>query len=85
MVKEYKDGKFSGVIEQGEVRVAYTGTIDTQSRRVTMKETQVLSGSGWSLGEDTGEISADGRKMFGTGNDAVGGSFGISYQWSFSK
>src|SRR5215471_2828525 len=30
-VNEYKNGKFSGVIEQGEVRVAFTGTLDTQS------------------------------------------------------
>jgi eukaryotic-like serine/threonine-protein kinase len=85
MINEYKEGKFSGVIDQREVRLAFTGTIDAQSRRVTMKETQVLRGSGWSLGENAGEISADGRKMSGTGSDAIGGAFGISYQWSFSK
>lgn len=85
MINEYKEGKFSGVIEQREVRVAFNGTIDIQSRRVTMKETQVLRGSGWSLGENAGEISADGRKMSGTGSDAIGGAFGMSYQWSFSK
>jgi serine/threonine protein kinase len=85
IVNKYKDGKFSGVLEQGAARVAFTGTIDTQSRRVTMKETQVLSGSGWSLGENTGEISADGRKMSGTGSDAISSLLGITYQWSFSK
>jgi serine/threonine protein kinase len=85
MVKEYTDGKFSGVLEQGEVRVAFNGSVDTKSRRVTIKETQVLSGSGWSLGEDTGEISPDGRKMSGSGKDAAGGQFGISYQWSFER
>jgi hypothetical protein len=85
MIKEDKDGKFSGVLEQGDFRVAFNGTVDTKSRRVTIKETEVLSGSGWSLGEDTGQISADRRRMSGTGKDATGGQFGISYQWSFSK
>ena len=85
IVKEDKDGKFSGVIEQGEVRVAFNGSVDSKSRRVTIKETQVLSGSGWSLGEDTGEISSDGRKMSGTGKDATGEQFGFSYQWSFTR
>jgi serine/threonine protein kinase len=85
VVREYQDGKFSGVLEQGQVRVAVSGSIDLKSRRVKMKETQVLSGSGWSLGEDEGEISSDGRKMSGTGQDAVGGQFGMTYQWSFAK
>lgn len=85
MIKEDKDGKFSGVLEQGEVRVAFNGTVDTKSRRVTIKETEVLRGSGWSLGEDTGEISPDGRRMSGTGKDAAGGQFGMSYQWSFFR
>ena len=84
-VSEHKDGKFGGVIEQGGIRVAFTGTLDPQSRRVTMKETQVLTGSGWSLGENIGVISADGRSMSGTGSDATGRQFGISYQWSFSR
>jgi len=85
VVREYQDGKFSGILEQGQVRVAVTGSIDLRSRRVKIKETQVLSGSGWSLGEDEGEISSDGRKMSGTGQDAVGGQFGMTYQWSFAK
>jgi len=84
-ISEYKDGKFSGVLEQGGTRVAFTATLDPQSRRVTMKETRVLNGSGWSLGENTGELSADGRSMSGTGNDATGRQFGMSYQWSFSR
>jgi len=84
-VNEYRNEKFSGVLEQGENRIAFTGSVDTQSRQVMIKETRVLSGSGWSLGEDTGEISADGRRMSGTGSDAIGRQFGINYPWSFSK
>ena len=37
------------------------------------------------LGEDEGKISSDGRTMSGTGQDALGGQFGMTYQWSFSK
>lgn len=85
LVQEFKDGKFSGVLEQGEIRVKIVGNINLQSRQVTMKETQVLSGSGWSLGENTGEITDDGRRMSGTGKDAIGGQFGMSYTWSFSR
>ena len=84
-VNDYRNGKFSGVIEQGGMRVAFTGNLDTHSRQVTIKETSVLSGSGWSLGEDTGQISADGRTMSGTGSDATGRLLGLTYQWSFSK
>jgi hypothetical protein len=75
----------SGVLEQGGVRVAFTGSVDAASRKVTIKETRVLSGSNWSLGENTGELSADGRKMSGTGGDELGAQLGMSYEWSFTK
>jgi len=52
---------------------------------VTIKETRVLSGSGWSLGENTGELSADGRTMSGTGGDAMSAQLGLSYSWSFTR
>jgi hypothetical protein len=45
----------------------------------------VLSGEGWNLGEDVGEVSVDGKKISGTGKDAFGESLGITYQWSFTK
>ena len=85
LIQEQKGSRVSGVLEQGEFRVAFIGNVDASLRRVTLKETQVLSGNGWSLGENRGEISADGRKLSGTGKDVVGGQFGISYEWSFSK
>ena len=85
IIKEQKGGKWAGVLEQGEVQVAVSGSVDLSSRRVTFKETEVLKGSGWSLGDNAGAISPDGRKISGTGKDAVGGQLGISYEWSFSK
>jgi hypothetical protein len=85
LVNEQKGDKLSGVLEQGGVRVAFTGSVDANSRKVTIKETRVLSGSDWSLGENTGELSADGRKMSGTGRDELGAQLGMSYEWSFTK
>jgi serine/threonine protein kinase len=85
IVNEQKGSKWSGVLEQGGVRVAFIGNIDDSSRRVTFKETQVLSGSGWSLGENSGELSPDRRSMSGTGQDATGAQLGMTYQWSFAK
>ena len=84
-IKPYEGNRWSGILEQGEFRVAFIGNVDASSLQVTFKETQVLSGNGWDLGENKGIISPDGRKMSGTGKDAVGGLLGISYEWSFSK
>ncbi len=84
-IKDHKGSGWSGVLEQGEFRIALSGNIDASSRQVTFKETRVLSGNGWSLGENTGELSPDARKMSGTGKDAVGEQLGVAYEWSFSK
>jgi hypothetical protein len=85
LIKDQKGNGWSGVLEQGGFRIAFIGSVDASSLQVRFQETQVLSGNGWSLGENTGELSADGRKMSGTGKDAVGGPLSISYGWSFSK
>lgn len=85
IIKEQQGDKLSGVLEQGSVRVAFTGTLDRASRQLTFEETKVLSGDGWSLGKSTGELSADGQQMSGTGADAFGAQLGMSYNWSFSR
>ena len=74
-----------GVLEQGTFRVAFKGTYDSQSRTLTMNQTEVLSGEGWNLGEDVGKVSEDGNKMSGTGKDQLGESLGITYQFSFTR
>ena len=84
-VEESAGGKIRGVLEQGGVRVAFAGSVNAGSRAVTFKETRVLSGEGWSLGECAGRLSADGRTMSGTGQDPIGAQLGMSYQWSFTK
>jgi serine/threonine protein kinase len=85
IIKNQKEKSFDGVLQQGEVAVTFAGTYEPNSLTLSIKQLAVLAGNSWSLGEDEGKLSADGTKMSGTGKDAVGGAFGISYQWSFSK
>jgi len=83
IIKIHNGKLLEGVLEQGSVRVAFKGTIESGS--IHLKQSAVLSGDGWSLGEDTGTASSDGKRMSGTGKDAFGGSLGMSYQWSFKR
>jgi len=85
IIKNQNGDKLDGTLEQGAIRVAFSGTYDSRSRSITMKQTSVLSGEGWSLGEDVGKLSDDGKKISGTGQDALGGSLGMTYQWSFTR
>jgi serine/threonine protein kinase len=85
VIRNHNGREFDGVLEQGTIRVAFSGTYDPTSRSVRMKQTEVLQGQDWSLGEDAGTLSADGKKLSGTGKDAVGGMLGISYSWTFNK
>ena len=85
IIKDHKGDRLEGVLEQGPWRVAFSGTYDIASKSLKLKQTQVLSGQDWSLGEDSGKLSDDGKKISGTGKDALGGSLGFEYQWSFTK
>ena len=85
VIKNHNGDKIDGTLEQGAIRVAFDGTYDPKSRVLKMRQTEVLSGEGWSLGEDEGKLSDDGSRISGTGRDAVGGMFGMQYQWSFDK
>lgn len=85
LIINQKDNELDGVLEQGPVRVRFKGTFDPQSRSVRLTQTELLSGSDWSLGEDVGTLSADGKKLSGTGKDAIGGMMGISYNWTFER
>ena len=85
VINDHNGDRLEGTLEQGALRVAFNGTYDPETRVLTMKQTRVLSGEGWSLGEDTGTLSADGKTISGTGQDPLGGALGITYQWSFSR
>ncbi|HEV8429868.1 MAG TPA: serine/threonine-protein kinase [Pyrinomonadaceae bacterium] len=84
-IKNHNGNSLDGVLEQATIRVAFKGTYDSRSRTLTMMQTEVLSGEGWSLGEDVGKLSADGKKISGTGKDPLSESLGITYQWSFIR
>ena len=85
VIKNQNGNSLDGVLEQGSTRVAFKGTYDAQSRKLTMTQTEIVSGEDWSLGEDEGTLSSDGKKISGTGKDALGGSLGMTYQWSFTR
>ena len=85
VIKNQNGKEFAGTLEQGTTRVAFKGTYDSQSRTLTMTQTELLSGADWSLGEDVGTLSSDGKKLIGTGKDALGGPLGMSYQFSFTR
>jgi len=84
-INKQNGDSFEGVLEQGAIRVAFKGNYDSQSRTLKMDQTEVLSGEGWNLGQDTGTLSEDGKRISGTGKDPLGESLGITYQWSFSR
>jgi hypothetical protein len=83
VIKSHKGRIVEGELSQGPVIVAFTGTVDSDS--INLKQTRVLRGDGWSLGEDSGTISADGKTISGTGTDTTGGPLGMSYQWTFRR
>lgn len=85
IINHQQGQNLDGVLEQQTVRVAFKGTFDPLSRSLRLTQTEVLSGEDWSLGEDVGTLSADGKKLNGTGKDAVGGQLGISYNWTFER
>jgi hypothetical protein len=80
---------FSGTKFQGVNQVSFVGTIDPVTRRITVRETKLLKGtpytgkSGWSLASETGVLSADGRKMSGTGSDEY--TRKTPYTWSYTR
>lgn len=80
---------FTGIKYQGDNQVSFTGTIDPVTRRMTIRETKLLkgtpysNGSGWSLASETGTLSADGRKISGTGTDEY--TRKSPYAWSYTK
>ncbi len=73
---------FYGTLTKNGASIAITGTLDRKTRKVKIHETDVLALGHygmWSLGENTGEISADGLSMSGTGYDKWG-----DYRWFVS-
>ena len=83
VIKSHRGNVLEGELSQGPVVVAFNGTATAGS--VNLKQTRVLKGDGWSLGEDSGTVSADGKSMSGTGTETTGGPLGLTYQWTFTR
>lgn len=78
VIGQQNDNSFSGILSQKSYRVAFTGSIDGNTRRITIKDTRVISqnpqkdGGDWSLAETNGVISNDGGQIITVGDDKYG-------------
>jgi hypothetical protein len=81
--------EFVGIKYQGDNQVSFVGSIDPATRRMTIRETKLLkgiaysNGKGWSLASETGTLSADGRRISGTGTDEY--TRKAPYTWSYTR
>lgn len=86
VISSGQGNSFTGTKTQGAYQVAFVGTINPDTRQLTIKETRVLkgrpysNGTGWSLGTENGTLSADGRKISGKGKDQY-----APYSWAYTK
>ncbi|HEY0377285.1 MAG TPA: hypothetical protein VGC87_10030 [Pyrinomonadaceae bacterium] len=77
---------FSGILKNSKgAIIAVSGQVNWETRRITMQEDriveQVKDGAPWVLGTNTGWISADGKRLNGSGKDPAG----HSYTFTFTK
>jgi hypothetical protein len=75
--------QFSGVLTKDGAEIAFVGMLDRDTRTVSIQENEVINlgiYKEWSLGKNSGSISADGRTMSGTGYDKWG-----RYNWHVSR
>lgn len=80
VITSHMSDSFTGTKTVGETQVAIAGMIDLSTRQITIRETNLVKGSGYSLGAGTGVIAPSGRQM--TGEWKAKGS---ASQFSYSK
>lgn len=75
---------FYGTLRKEGAEIRIQGTFDPRTRKLYFDETEVLrlgaNMTGWSLGENRGVMSHDGRIMVGDGRDEWG-----QYSWAVSN
>ena len=75
---------FFGTLRKEGAEILFEGTFDPATRALFFQETKVVrlgaAMSIWSLGENRGSVSSDGRLMYGTGVDEWG-----QYAWAVSN
>lgn len=78
------DNLYSGTLENSGALVAVGGTINENTRQITLDERDVIrtqKGRTWTLGSGKGIISEDGKRMSGKSRDKRNGA----YSWTLSK
>ena len=82
-IDRIKGNAFYGTLRKRGAEIAFAGTLDPDGRRIFFRETKVLKlgvhMTEWSLGENSGSFSPDGRTLTGTGHDKWG-----TYGWDAS-
>ncbi len=85
MISKHNGETFEGTLVRNDGTVILlTGRINPETRSVSMKETRVLKQpkeGAWTLGENTGTLSENGKSMSGAGTDNVN----PAYNWSFTR
>ena len=83
-IERVSGNTFYGTLTKDSAEIAFRGTYDPMSRRVSIVETEVLKIDAdmgkWSLGTNRGKLSEDGRVMVGGGTDEWG-----NYGWAASR
>lgn len=76
--------RFYGTLKKDGAEIALEGSFDSDGRSVAFQETKVIKlgseMSMWSLGENSGYFTPDGRTMFGSGHDQWG-----TYRWEMTR
>lgn len=80
VITSHMGDTFTGTKTVGENQVSIAGIVDLNTRQITIRETNVVKGSGYSMGAGTGTIAPNGRQM--TGEWKAKGS---ASQFSYSK
>ena len=85
-INSQDNDSFSGILKNSKgAIVAISGQVNSETRRITMQEDRIVEqakdGPQWILGSNTGWISADGRRLNGSGKDTAG----HSYTFTFTK
>jgi serine/threonine protein kinase len=81
------DNSFSGTLIAKAwlvtFKISIRGQINLRTNEITIQETKILEDpfDQWTLGENKGSLSSDGKRISGVGKDKRGDS----YSWSFSR
>ena len=80
VITSHMGDTFTGTKTVGENQISIAGIVDLNTRQITIRETNVVKGSGYAMGAGTGTIAPNGRQM--TGEWKAKGS---ASQFSYSK